>query len=161
MQAVTLVVIAAAALASASVQVRPQTPPDYTKYNVCEVVPADAIRRAVAGGALVAARPTFDKKWSRCAYAFTTAVPNKNQLYTVWLSPTADFEEMKPYIDEKITAVAGLGDAAYIYQDRGDGRFKLYVLMRGNQTIQATGDSPDSARKVAEAVLAILWKKPA
>jgi hypothetical protein len=159
MQAGTLVVIAAAALASASVQVRPSR--DYTQYNVCEVIPADTIRRAVGDVALVSARPTFDKKWSRCAYAFTTGAPNKNQLYTVWLSPAADFEEMKAYIDEKITAVARLGDGAYIYQDRGDGRFKLYVLMRGDQTIQATGDSPDSARKVAEAVLAILRKKPA
>jgi hypothetical protein len=57
---------------------------------------------------------------------------------------------MKPYIAEKITAVAGLGDSAHIYQDKDTRRFKIYVLIRGDQTIQAiqaTGDTADSARR--------------
>ncbi len=154
-----LIPIAAAALASAPVQVGAQAPRDYTRYNVCEAVPGDAIARAF-GAKLVAARPTFDKKWSRCVYLVTNAGPERQRGYTVWLSPPADFEDMKPYIEEKITPLPGLGDGAYIYRDKGDGRFKIYVLMRGNQTIQTTGETAESARKVAEAALAVLRKKP-
>jgi hypothetical protein len=142
---------------SASVHLRAQASRDYTKFNVCEVVPGDRIAGAV-GAKMVAARPTFDKNWSRCLYVVTNAGPDQQRGYIVWLSPAADFEEMKPHIAEKITAVAGLGDGAYIYQDKDSGRFKLYVLMRGDQTIQATGDTADSTRKVAEVVLAVLRK---
>lgn len=154
-----LISIAAAALASASVQVRAQALRDYTKYNVCEAVPGDAIARAF-DAKLVAARPTFDRKWSRCVYLVKNAGPGQQRGFTVWLSPAADFEDMKPYIEEKITPVAGLGDGAYMYHDKGDGRFKLYVLMRGDQTILTTAETAESARKVAEAAVVVLRKKP-
>jgi hypothetical protein len=152
--------IAAAACAYAFVDVHAQAARDYSKYNVCEAVPADAIARAV-NGKLTSARPTFDKRWSRCAYFVTSAEGNQPRGYVVWLSPAADFEEMKQYIEETITPVAGLGDGAYIYRDKGDGRFKMYVLLRGDHTIQATGETAESARRVAEAVLAVFRKKPA
>ena len=45
---------------------------DYTKFNVCEFIPGDAIARSV-GGKLTQSRPTFDKNWSRCAYYVTDA----------------------------------------------------------------------------------------
>jgi hypothetical protein len=152
--------IAAAVLASPSAQVRAQAPADYTKYNVCEVVPGEAIARAI-GAKLIATRPTFDKKWSRCRYVVAASRPDEQLGVLVWLSPVADFEEIKPFIAEKITPVAGLGDGAYIFQDKGDGRFKIYVLLRGQQTIQATGDTPELARKIAETAVAALRKKPA
>ncbi len=54
--------------------------------------------------------------------------------------------------------MSGLGDSAYIYED-DDRRFKLNALKRGDLMFQATGDTQESARKVAEAVLAIVSKK--
>jgi hypothetical protein len=156
MKTAILIPIAAAALSSF---VAAQAPRDYAKYNVCEAVPGDAIARAV-GGQIVTTRPTFDKNWSRCLYMVTTPGSDQQRGYTVWLAPPADFEDMKPYIEEKITPVPGLGDGAYIYRDKGDGRFKIYVLMRGQQTISTTGETTESARHVAEAVIAVLRGKP-
>lgn len=129
---------------------------DYTKFNVCEFIPGDAIARAV-GAKLNQSRPTFDKDWSRCAYYVTDASGQPNG-YVVWIQPVEDFEELKKYIDKPITPVSGLGDGAYMYQDE-DRRFKLNVLKRGDLMFQATGDTRESARKVADTVLAIVSKK--
>ena len=49
-------------------------------------------------------------------------------------------------------------DGAYMFQGKGDGRFKINVLKRGDLMIQATGETAESARKVADAVVAHLWK---
>ena len=147
--------IAAVAASAVSVTSAHQTR-DYTKFNVCEFIPGDAIARAV-GARLVQSRPTFDKEWSRCAYYVTDANGKPNG-YVVWIQPVEDFEELKKHIEKPITPVSGLGDAAYVYQDE-DRRFKLNVLKRGDLMFQATGDTLESARKVADAVLAILSKK--
>jgi hypothetical protein len=129
---------------------------DYAKFNVCEFIPGDAIARAV-GGRLTQSRPTFDKNWSRCAY-YVTDVNGKPNGYVVWIQPAEDFEELKKYIDQPITPVSGVGDGAYLFQD-DDRRFKLNVLKRGELMFQATADTQESARQVADAVLAILSKK--
>ena len=52
----------------------------------------------------------------------------------------------------------GCGDGAYMYQDE-DRRFKLNVLKRGDMMFQATADTREAARKVADTVLAIVSKK--
>ena len=75
------------------------------------------------------------------------------------MQPETNFEELKKYTESPLTPVAGLGDGAYIFQDKGDGRFKLRVLKRGDLMFEATGDSAESARKVADVVVAHLWKK--
>jgi hypothetical protein len=129
---------------------------DYTKFNVCELIPGDAIARAV-GAKLTQSLPTFDKNWSRCAY-YVTEANGKPNGYVVWIQPAEDFEELKKYIDKPLTPVSGVGDAAYLFQD-DDGRFKLNVLKRGDLMFQASGGTPESARKVADTVLAILSKK--
>jgi hypothetical protein len=129
---------------------------DYTKFNVCELIPGDAIARAV-GAKLTQSRPTFDRNWSRCTYLVTDASGKPNG-YVVWIQPAGDFEELKKYIEQPITPVSGLGDAAFVFQD-DDRRFKLNVLKRGDLMFQATADTPESARKVAETVLAIVSKK--
>lgn len=129
---------------------------DYTKFNVCELMPGDAIARAV-GGTLTQSRPTFDKNWSRCTYLVNDA-SGKPKGYVVWVQPAEDFEELKKYNDKPIIPVSGLGDAAYIFQDE-DRRFKINVLKRGDLMLQATGDTPESARMVAATVLAIISKK--
>ena len=129
---------------------------DYTKFNVCEFIPGDAIVRAV-GAKLTRTHPTFDENWSRCAY-YVTGADGKPNGYVVWIQPAGDFEELKKYIDKPITPVSGLGDAAYVFQD-DDGRFKMNVLKRGDLMFQATADTRESARKVADTVLAIVSKK--
>ena len=129
---------------------------DYTKFNVCELIPGDAIAKAV-GARLTQTRPTFDKNWSRCTYLVAGANGKPNG-YVVWIQPVEDFEELKKYNERPITPVSGLGDSAYVYQD-DDRRFKLNVLKRGDLMFQATGDTQESARKVAEVVLAIVSKR--
>jgi hypothetical protein len=131
-------------------------PRDYTKLDVCRLVPADSIARAL-GGTVSQARPTFDKTFSRCTYILQLA--GKPAGYVVWLQPAEDFEELKKHIEEPLTAVSGLGDAAYMFHDKGDGRFKINVLKRGDLMFQATGESAASARRVADVVVAELWKK--
>jgi hypothetical protein len=129
---------------------------DYTKFNVCEFIPGDAIARGV-GAKLTQSRPTFDKNWSRCAYYVIDANGKPNG-YVVWIQPPEDFEELKKHIEKPIVPVSGVGDAAYVFQD-DDRRFKLNVLRRGDLMFQATADTQESARKVADTVLGILSKK--
>ena len=78
--------------------------------------------------------------------------------YVVWIQPAEDFEELKKHIEQPIASVSGLGDAAYVFQD-DDRRFKLNVLKRGDFMFQATADTREAARKVADTVLAIVSKK--
>lgn len=130
---------------------------DYTTLDVCQLVPADRIARAL-GGTVSQARPTFDKAFSRCTYLLQLD-SGKPMGYVVWVQPAEDFEELKKHIDEPLTTVNGLGDAAYMFQDKGDGRFKINVLKRGDLMFQATGESAASVRRVADVVVAELWKK--
>lgn len=134
-----------------------QQPRDWTTVNVCQLVPGEAVARAVAG-TLTEARPFQDKIISRCTYLVTLA-NGKPAGYVVWMQPETNFEELKKYTESPLTPVAGLGDGAYIFQDKGDSRFKLRVLKRGDLMFEATGDSAESARKVADVVVAHLWKK--
>jgi hypothetical protein len=151
-------VLSAAGLAVA-VAAGAAQPRDYTKLNVCQLVPGETIARA-AGAKLVEARPFFDKSFSRCTYIVVPSGSDKQTGYVVWIQPAADFQDLKQYIEEPITPIAGLGDEAYTFRDKGDGRYKINVLKRGDLMIQATGGTAESARKVADAAVAVLWKKP-
>ena len=135
-----------------------QPPRDWTTVNVCQIVPGEAVARAVAG-TLNETRPFQDKVISRCTYLITLKATGKPAGYIVWMQPETNFEELKKYTESPLTPVPGLGDGAYIFQDKGDGRFKLRVLKRGDLMFEATGDSAESARKVADVVVAQLWKK--
>jgi hypothetical protein len=140
-------------------QARATGPPrDWTTFNVCQLVPGEAVAKAV-GAKLNEARPFFDKTFSRCTYLVTLTATNKPTGYVVWMEPEANFEELKKETQSPLTPVAGLGDAAYMFQDKGEGRFKLRVLKRGDLMFEATGDSAESARKVADVVVQYLWKK--
>ena len=79
-----IVAVTAFAVSASARQTR-----DYTKFNVCEFIPGDAIARAV-GARLNQTRPTFDKNWSRCAYLMTDATGKPKNKYNV---PTTDFEK--------------------------------------------------------------------
>jgi hypothetical protein len=131
---------------------------DWTTFNVCQLVPGDAVARAV-GARLNQAMPVYDKSFSRCIYRVTSTATNKPNGYVVWVDDEAMFEELKTVADVPLVPVAGLGDGAYIFQDKGDGRFKLRVLKRGDLMIEVTGDTAESARKVADVVVTYLWKK--
>jgi hypothetical protein len=130
---------------------------DYATLDVCQIVSGDAIARAV-GGKLTGTRSFKDKSFSRCAY-FVVLPGDKQTAYRVWLQPPEDFEDLKKYTDSPFAPVAGLGDGAWMFQDKGDGLFKINVLKRGDVMFQATADSAESARKVADAVVSQLWKK--
>lgn len=136
----------------------PQKPRDWTTFNVCQLVPGEAVAKAVAAK-LNEVRPFFDKTFSRCTYLVTLTATNKPAGYVLWMQPEADFEDLKKETQAPLTPLTGLGDGAYIFQDKGDGRFKLRVLKRGDLTFEATGDSAESARKVAQVAVAYLWKK--
>jgi hypothetical protein len=131
---------------------------DWAKVDVCRMVPGEAIARAL-GARLVEARPFADKNWSRCTYIVAVAGSDARAGYTLYMQPAGEFEEMKAYIEEPIAPIAALGDAAYGFRDKGDGRYKIYVLKRDDLLFQATGESEATARKVAEAVVGVLWKK--
>ena len=131
---------------------------DYSTFDVCKVIPGEAVARAL-GGKLVTIRATMDKTFSRCTYFVVLPGNEKQTGYVVWMQPAEDFEELKKAIEEPMAALSGLGDGAYMFQDKGDGRFKINVLKRGDLMFQATGESKETARKVAEAVVAQLWKK--
>ena len=73
---------------------------DYTTFDVCELIPGDAIARSV-GAKLTQSRPTFDKDWSRCAY-YVTDANGKPSGYVVWIQPADDFEELKKHIEKPI-----------------------------------------------------------
>jgi hypothetical protein len=158
MTASTLVLAAAVFLAASD-----QTPArsagagrrDYTTFNVCQAVPGEAIARAL-GGRLVQTRPLYDKSFSRCTYFVVPAGKDAQLGYVVWVQPPEDFEELKKHIEEPRTPLTGLGDGAYMFHDKGDGRFKINVLKRGDLMFQATAESAETARKVADAVIARL-----
>jgi hypothetical protein len=136
----------------------PQGPArDFAKLDVCQLVPGESIAKAL-GGKLVESRPFADKSFSRCTYFIVPAGTDKRLGYAVWLHPAGDFEELRQYIEEPTTPVAGLGDGAYQFQDKGDGRFKINVLKRGDVMFQATAESAEAARKVAAAVAAQLTR---
>lgn len=142
----------------------PQTgalpPYEWAKIDVCTMVPGDDVARAL-GARLVEARPFADRNWSRCTYLVVPPGSDARTGYVVWMQSAEEFEGIKAYIEEPIASIPDLGDAAYGFRDRGDGRYKIYVLKRGDLSFQATGESDAAARKVAEAVVGVLWKKKA
>lgn len=146
------------ATAAAAMSVERQPAPDYAKLDVCRLIPGAVIAKAL-GGALAGARPVMDRAWSRCVYFIVLPGGTARAGYPVWVQPPSDFEELKQYIDEPLMPLSGLGDGAYMFQDKGDGRFKIHVLKRDDLMFEVSGESATSARKVAEAVAAYLWKR--
>lgn len=112
-------------------------------------------------GCLGKAGPLADKNWSRCTYFVALPGSEAPKAYVLWLQPAEDYEELKAYIEEPIVPIAGLGDAAFGFQDKGDGRYKIYVLKRGDLSCQARGEAEAPARKVAEAAGGLLWERKA
>jgi hypothetical protein len=127
--------------------------------NVCELVPGDTVARAV-GGTLAGARPVAAKGSApRCVYQVVPpGAPDARTAFVIWLYPPDDFESLRRSTEGTISDVPGVADGAYAFKDPGDGRFKIRVLKSGDVTIEATADTADAARRVAEAALASLKK---
>jgi hypothetical protein len=134
---------------------------DLKALDVCQAVPGEAVAKAV-GGQFAEARPfaAKDSTLARCTYQVTLpgAGSGARKAYVVWVYPAADFESLRKFTAGRISEVPGLGDGAHAFQDSGDGRFKIRVLKRGDVTIEATADTADAARKVAETALACFSK---
>jgi hypothetical protein len=152
-------VVLASVSSVASAGQSPAKPRDLAALNPCELVPGSAIANAV-GGKLLQATPFDGKSFTRCTYILERAPGGQRAGYVVYLQAAGDFEELKQYIEDPLTPLTGLGDGAYMFHDRGDGRFKINVLKKGDLMFQATGDSAESARKVADAVVKALGKRP-
>jgi hypothetical protein len=129
--------------------------------NVCQMVPGEAVAKAV-GGTLAEARPIVakDSTLPRCVYQVVVpqGAATARRAYVIWAYPPGDFQSLRRYTEGKVSDVPGLGDGAYAFKDPGDGRFKIRVLKSGDVTIEATADTADAARRVAEAALASLKK---
>lgn len=132
---------------------------DFSKTNVCELVSGAVVAKAM-NGTLAESRPFFNKTLSRCTYFVVADGKTSRDAFVVWIQAPEDFEELKQFIESPQTAVTGLGDGAYLFQDKGDGRFKITVLKKGDLMFQATADSAESARTLADAVVTELWKTP-
>jgi hypothetical protein len=129
---------------------------DFATIDACRVVPGSVVAQAL-GGTLVKATPFATSTFSRCTYVIAAAGTKAQAGYAVWLQAAADFDELRQYSDRPLTDLTGLGERAYLFHDKGDGRFKINVVKRRDLMFQVTGDTADSARTVAAAVAAHLW----
>jgi len=129
---------------------------DLLKLDVCATIPGAEVAR-VAGGQLVESKPfnAPDGKLARCVYF--VAPPGKGApakaAWVVEFFPPADFDELRPHIEEPVRDVTGLGDGAYEYKAADSGRWRLYTRRRGDVTVSVTGADEAIVRKIATFVL--------
>ena len=100
-----------------------QKPRDWTTVNVCQIVPGEAVARAVAG-TLIETRPFQDKVISRCTYLITLKATGKPAGYIVRMQPETNFEELKKYTD--VTPHSG----------RGPWRRRVHLSGQGRRPLQ-------------------------
>jgi len=132
---------------------------DFATLDVCEMVPSAVVERTV-NGRVQSTRRFNDKEFGRCTYVAVLPGSNEPHGYVLWVQAASDFEELRKVTSAAVTDIAGLGDAAYTFRDE-DGRFKVNVVKKNDLMFQATADTDNGARRLAEAVAAHLWaKKP-
>ena len=119
-----------------SVPIQPRR--DYSTLDVCQFIPGDIVARAL-GGKLSGTRGMKDKAFSRCSYTIVSPGSDKLSGYVIWVQPTEDFAELKKYIESPTTALTGLGDGAYMFQDNGDKRFKDQRAQEGRPDVPGHG----------------------
>lgn len=126
-------------------------PPDLRKVNVCETVPAPDVAAGV-GGTSLDAKPfnAPDGTVARCVYGVRPPGSGATRVaYVVELFPAADFDAIRPHVDQPVTEVRSVGDGAYEYRDADTDRWRIYVRLRGSVTISATGPDRALVRTVA------------
>lgn len=153
--AALVVVLAGASIGSAA----DAAVPDLAALDVCALVPGDQVARAV--GAPLAETRRFnspDGDIARCVYLVAPAAGGDPpaRAFAVELQQPASFLEVRPYVEEPIRDVDGLGDGAWTYRDPDTGRFRLHVLRRDVATIYLTGEDEGELRALAELVLSRL-----
>jgi len=134
-------------------------PLDLLTLNVCTLVPGTEVAGAV--GAVLQETKQYnspDGDIARCVYivALPGDAGSKPRAFAVELEPPSSFAEVRPYVDEPTSDVAGLGDGAWTSRDPDTGRFRLWVLRRGVATLYLTGDDENELGEVAELVLSKL-----
>jgi hypothetical protein len=152
------VVLGMVALAVSS----PAGPPprELRAFDVCTFAAGADVIRVVGGSLLDTKRFNApDGTIARCNYGVALPGKGNEKERTVWvveLSPPADFDELRPHIDEPVRDVAGVGDGAYEYKSADTGRWRIYTRKPGDVTISVTGSDESIVRKLAAYVLSRL-----
>jgi hypothetical protein len=135
-------------------------PRDFAKTDVCQLVPGEAVARAL-GMKLADAQSFVDPggAFARCTYLVVPIVDagDLRKGYSVWLQPAGDFERLKASSQGPTSPVPDLGDTAYLFQDPGDGRVKLRALKKGDAVLMVTADTAEAARRIAEVAVTSVW----
>ena len=132
---------------------------DLMTLDVCTLVPSAEVAGAV--GATLQETKRYnspDGDIARCVYIMGPSADDGAQprAIAVELESPSSFTSVRPYVEEPIRDVAGLGDGAWIYRDPETGRLRLWVLRRGVATLYLTGDDENELGPVAELVLSKL-----
>lgn len=132
---------------------------DLSTVDVCQRVPGKAVAQALGGqlADTLAFRASVDQP-SRCRYSISSGDSARSirEAYVVLLLPPQEFEARRMHQQNPVTPISGLGDAAYVaYAPVGE-RTDLYVLKRGQATIEVTGENRTALLKIAKVAVAHL-----
>jgi hypothetical protein len=124
---------------------------DFTKVDVCQLVPGPAVATAL-GGTFASSLRRTGPGTSGCAY--TMNLPDGRQdVVLIWLAPPEQYDMLKTLEDGPVETLAGLGDDAYGRQETSEVA-KVHAVRRGEASIDATASRVSDARKLAEVALA-------
>jgi hypothetical protein len=131
-------------------------PVDLRKADVCATVSATEVAH-IAGGSPSDTRRfnAPDGKLARCLYLVSPPGGKERIGWVVELLPAADFDAMRPYIEQPVRELAGVGDGAYVYKDPDSGRFRLYAHRRGGPSVSVTGPDDAVVRRIAVFALSL------
>lgn len=154
------VVLGVALLASAVIATTAgAAAPDLVTLDVCALVPGDQVAHAV--GARLTETRRFnspDGDIARCVYILALGGGEEapGRVFAIELQEPSSFTDVRPFVEEPVHGVDGLGDGAWTFRDPDVGRHRLYVLRRDVATLYLTGDDEGELRALAELVLSRL-----
>lgn len=123
---------------------------DPSTVDVCARVPGEEVARLFALELKQARRIATEGDPSRCIYLLGRAGSDETvEGLVLWLYVPEDYDELLPYVEGPTEPVEGLGDAAILFHDPGDERWKLRSVLRGRLAIEATASSAGGARRLA------------
>jgi len=117
--------------------------------DVCARVPGSEVAALFGLELQQERRIASDGDPSRCVYRLGRSGSEETvEGVVLWLYVPEDYDALLPYVEGTKEPVEGLGDAAILFHDPGDGRWKLRCLVRGRFAVEATASTSDGARKV-------------
>lgn len=129
--------------------------------DVCTRVPGAEVARLFDLELQQERRIASDGDPSRCVYGLGRPGSEETvEGLVLWLYVPEDYDALLPYVEGTQEPAEGLGDAAILFHDPGDGRWKLRCVLRGRFALEATASTPDGARKLAELALRMLSGAP-